>query len=410
MSLSDSRVRAAKPRAKNYKIYDSEGLFLLVTPAGGRLWRVKYRYDGKEKLLAVGAYPIVGLAAARQKRDAALRVLDAGKDPSAEKAQQKRAVRDAASNTFEIVGREWHAAQKHRWTPAYGRQVMVRLEVDVFPDLGQRPIAEIEPKEVLTTLKTVEDRGVLETTRRLKQYCSSIFRFGIASDYCRHDPATLLKGALKAPPRAVHHLALPRDAIGEFLIRLPTYDGEAATRIAIHLALLTVVRTKELRAAEWSEFEKMDEPDHALWRIPAVRMKMREEHLVPLSRQAVAAISGLPGSNERKGVLFPSGAKDGVMSNNTMLYGLYRLGYHGRTTTHGFRRLFSTEANEHEFDENWIERQLAHDERDEVRGAYNSAQYLPQRRKMLQWWADYLDELRVKEEARLRAEAERVRS
>ncbi len=401
MSISDSRVRAAKPRAKNYKIYDTQGLFLLVTPAGGRLWRFRYRYAGKEKLLAVGAYPIVGVAAARQRRNAALQALDAGQDPSAEKAERKRAVRDAASNTFELVARQWHDAQKHRWTPAYGRQVMVRLEADVFPDLGRRPIAEIEPKEVLTTLKAVEARGVLETTRRLKQYCSSIFRFGIASDYCRHDPATHLKGALKAPRRPVHHLALPRDAIGEFLIRLPTYDGDAQTRIAIHLALLTVVRTKELRAAEWPEFERLDEPAHALWRIPAARMKMREEHLVPLSRQAVAALMELPGSSERKGVLFPSGAKDGVMSNNTMLFGLYRLGYQGRTTTHGFRRVFSTEANENEFDENWIERQLAHDERDEVRGAYNAAQYLPQRRKLLQWWADHLDQLRAKEQARL---------
>lgn len=231
MSLSDTRVRAAKPRARNYKIYDSGGLFLLVTPGGGRLWRLKYRFAGKERLLAVGAYPVVGLAAARQRRDAALRALDAGQDPSAEKAQQKRAVRDAASHTFEIVAREWHAAQKYRWTPTYGRQVMVRLEVDVFADLGPRPIAEIESKEVLRTLRAVEDRGVLETTRRLKQYCSAIFRFGIASDYCRYDPAAPLKGALKAPPRPVHHRALPRDAIGEFLIRLPSYDGEMETRI-----------------------------------------------------------------------------------------------------------------------------------------------------------------------------------
>lgn len=401
MALSDSRVRAAKAGAKNYKVYDSDGLFLLVTPAGGRHWRFRYRYAGKEKLLAVGSFPIVGVAAARQRRDAALRSLDAGLDPSLEKARKKRADRDAASTTFEIVAREWHAAQKHRWTVPYGCQVMSRLEADVFPELGPRPIAEIESKEVLRTLKTVEDRGVLETTRRLKQYCSAIFRFGIASDYCRYDPAAPLKGALKAPGRPVHHRALPRDSVGEFLLRLPRYDGELETRVAIHLALLTVVRTKELRSAAWPEFEKLNDPGKALWRIPPERMKMREEHLVPLSRQAIAALEELPGFQRRAGLLFPSRARGEAMSNNTMLYGLYRLGYHGRMTTHGFRRFFSTEANEHDFDKDWIERQLAHDERDDVRGAYNAAQYLPQRRKLLQWWADYLDQLRVEEELRL---------
>ena len=193
---------------------------------------------------------------------------------------------------------------------------------------------------------------------------------------------------------------LARHEVGAFLLALHTYDGDVVTRLAIHTALLTATRTQEIISAQWPEFEHLDQPDKALWRIPAARMKMGEEHLVPLSRQAIHVLLDLPSANLRKGYVFPGGGKSGFMSNNTMLFGLYRLGYRSRTTTHGFRRLFSTEANEHDFEEDWIERQLAHDERDDVRGAYNAAQYLPQRRRLMQWWADHLDQLRAEELAR----------
>ena len=259
--------------------------------------------------------------------------------------------------------------------------------------------ADIKPKDMLATLKKVEQRGVLETTRRLKQYCSSIFRYAIVSEYCENDPAAPLRGALKAPPRPKHHKALGRAEIGDFLIQLTNYDGEPETRIAIYLALLMVPRTTELRAAEWAEFEQWDQNEEAaLWRVPAERMKMNDPHLVPLSRQACAALRDLHKRTGGQKYLFPSRSREGFMCNNTMLYGLYRLGFRGRTTTHGFRRTFSTEANEHGWKEDWVERQLAHDERDRVRAAYNAAQYLPQRRDMLQWWADYLDGLRAAEE------------
>lgn len=393
--LNDRQVRSAVPREAPYKLGDSGGLFLLVTPAGGRVWRFKYRHTGREKLLTIGPYPRVGLAAARLRRDQAKEQLSEGKDPSLEKQSQKRAAKEAVVHTFEQIAREWHETQKHDWTEAYARQVLVRLEVDVFPELGQQQIGSIEPKEMLRVLKRVEARGVLETTRRLKQYCSAIFRYAIACDYCRHDPAAPLRGALKAPPRPVHHLALPKDAVGEFLSKLHEYDGELETRLAIKLAMLTVVRTKELRAAEWREFEHLDDANRALWRVPAERMKMREVHLVPLPRQAIQRLSELRELSGRSKFLFPSRGREGFMSNNTMLYGLYRLGYHGRTTTHGFRRLFSTEANENGFEADWVERQLAHDERNKVRSAYNAAQYLPQRREMLQWWADHLDKLQA---------------
>jgi integrase len=402
MALTDANARAARPREKSYKLYDDDGLFLLVTPAGGRLWRFRYRFAGKQKELSLGHYPRVGLQEARRKRNSARQALEDSRDPAAEKADKKRAARAAIlqSQSFESVANEWHSAQAGRWSKLYAYQVGKRLEEEIFPKLGQLPIAQIEPTEVLAVLKEVEKRGVHETTRRLRAYCSSIFRFGIASGYCRYDPAAHLGAALKSAPKPVHYASLSRDEVGEFLIRLEFHDCEPLTRLAIRLIMLTALRTKELRGADWSEFERLDQPDRALWRVPPLRMKMSEEHLVPLSRQAVDLLLTHPGAAKRSGKVFPGPGLEGVMSNNTMLFALYRMGYKGRTTTHGFRGLFSTEANENGFESDWVERQLAHDERDEVRAAYNAAQYLPQRRKMMQWWADYLDGLREEEKVR----------
>ncbi len=342
----------------------------------------------------MGDYPRVSLVDARKRRDAALGLIDEGIDPTVDRRERKKAEAAATSQTFEVVAREWHANRLHEWTAKYAVQIIKRLEEDIFPKIGAKPIAVIEPKEMLAALRAVEARGVLETTRRLKQYSSAIFRYAIAAGYCTADPAGPLKGALKPPPRPIHHKALKKNEVADFLTRLAAYDGETETRIAIHLALMTVVRTTELRAALWAEFEHLDDPEKALWRVPAERMKMSEPHLVPLSRQVIAELNNLRALTGRSQFLFPSHGRDGVMSNNTMLFALYRMGFRGRTTTHGFRRLFSTEANEHGFNEDWIERQLAHDERDRIRGAYNAAQYLPKRRQMLQWWADYLDELK----------------
>lgn len=401
MPLTELEVRAAKPAERPYKLFDARGLFIQVTPSGGKLWRLRFKWEGKEKLLALGGYPETGLQAARRMRDAAHEKIEAGIDPAAEKQEQKAAASEAKIMTFKRLATAWFENRKHEWTPAYAVQIWNRLEDDIFPEIGDLPAAKIEPPQMLAALKKVEERGVLETTRRLKQYSSSIFRYGIAAGHCKHDPAAPLKGALKAPPKPQHHKALPRNEVGDFLIRLAAYDGEKETRIAISLALLMVPRTTELRAAKWTEFEAwQDDVERALWRIPGERMKMDDPHLVPLSRQACATLADLHKLTGKSEYLFPSHSREGFMSNNTMLYGLYRLGFHGRTTTHGFRRIFSTEANEHGWDEDWVERQLAHDERDRVRAAYNAAQYLPQRRKMLQWWGDYLDELRAAEEKR----------
>lgn len=401
MPLTEAQVRTAKPASKAFKLYDSDGLFLFVTPSGGKLWRFRFHFEGKEKLLTLGAYPKVGLAKARKQRNSAIEDVQAGTDPTEERRQSKADAAQSRCHTFKRVAIEWHTLHLHEWTPAYAKQVMNRLEADVFPSIGEDDIATIKPAKMLEVLKAVEARGVLETNRRLKQYCSAIFRFGIASQYCEHDPAAPLKGALKAPPRPKHHKALAQSEVGDFLIRLAAYDGEPETRIAINLALLLVPRTTELRAALWTEFGDIErEAKDGLWRIPEARMKMDEPHLVPISTQARALLLELSKLTGRSDYLFPSNTLEGFMSNNTMLFALYRMGFHGRTTTHGFRRLFSTEANEHGWNEDWVERQLAHDERDRVRAAYNAAQYLTQRREMMQWWADRLDALKAAEVAR----------
>jgi integrase len=406
MPLKESEVRTARPRERAYKLYDSEGLFLLVTPSGGKLWRFRYTMAGKEKLLSFGRYPRIGLAAARKLRNAAIEKVQAGEDPAAERrAKRKRA--EVKRRTFRAVALEWRQLHLHEWTPAYAKQILNRLEADVFPKIGNDEISEIKPARMLEVLKAVEARGVLETNRRLKQYCSAIFRYGVASQYCEHDPAAPLKGALKAPPRPKHHKALATSEVGDFLIRLSAYDGEPETRIAINLAMLMVPRTTELRAALWTEFDALEsDKEEGLWRIPAERMKMNTPHLVPLSRQARQLLLELKAITGKSRYLFPSNNREGFMSNNTMLFALYRMGFHGRTTTHGFRRLFSTEANEHGWNEDWIERQLAHDERNRVRAAYNAAQYLKQRREMLQWWADRLDQLKAAEVTRRSADTQ----
>jgi integrase len=402
MPLTEAQVRTAKPASKAFKLYDSDGLFLFVTPSGGKLWRFRFRFEGKEKLLALGAYPKVGLAKARKQRNSAIEEVQAGADPTEERrqAKAKASASQTRNPTFKRAAIEWHTLHLHEWTPGYAKQVMNRLEADVFPSIGEDDIATIKPAKMLAVLKAVEARGVLETNRRLKQYCSAIFRYGIASQYCEHDAAAPLKGALKAPPRPKHHKALAKSEVGDFLIRLAAYDGEPETRIAINLALLMVPRTTELRAASWTEFGDIErEGEGGLWRIPEERMKMDEPHLVPISRQARTLLLELKQLTGRSTHLFPSNTLEGFMSNNTMLFALYRMGFHGRTTTHGFRRLFSTEANEHGWNEDWVERQLAHDERDRVRAAYNAAQYLTQRREMMQWWADRLDALKAAEVA-----------
>lgn len=396
MPLTDTAIRNSKARSEPFKISDGGGLHLIVQPNNSRLWRLAYRFAGKQKTLALGSYPTVSLAKAREARDSAKRLLADGIDPSAQKRRDKRAARAAGDATFKALALEYLENRRHALTALYADQLLRRLEADVFPHIGTRPITEIDAPELLDVLRKIEKRGVLEQARRLRQSIGQVFRYAMITGRAKHDPSTALKGALKAKGRQKHHTPMPRDELPGFLRGLDAYDGDPRTALALRLIVLTMVRTTELRAARWEEFEHLDgrEP---LWRIPAERMKARFEHLVPLSSQAVAALAALrelPGA-KANGFLFPSPSREGCMSNNTMLFALYRMGWHGRATVHGFRGVASTTLNEMGFPPDWIERQLAHDERDEVRGAYNSAQYLPGRRQMLQRWAKWLDEVEV---------------
>jgi integrase len=389
MPLTDTAIRNAKPKDKPYKLSDGSGLYLLIHPKGGRYWRMDYRFAEKRKTLSLGVYPEVSLQAARKARAAARETLSAGDDPAEVKRANERESRIRAENSFETVALEWLRAQQQKWTPRYADHVSKRLRADIFPALGKRPIAEIEAPQLLDVLRKVEQCGALEIAKRLRQTCSQIFRYAIATGRAKRDPAADLIGAMKAKGRVQHFRAMPVEELPGFLAALEAYDGEPRTRLALKLMVLTFVRTTELRAAQWQEFEDL-EGEAPLWRIPAERMKMRFAHLVPLSPPAVAVLEELKPLCGNSPYLFPSPSAERIMSNNTMLYALYRMGYHSRATVHGFRALASTTLHEMGFPSDWIERQLAHDERDKVRAAYNHAQYLTERRRMMERWGGFI--------------------
>jgi integrase len=393
MQLTDVKCRTAKGQSNPRKLSDGGGLHLLVNADGAKYWRLAYRWHGKQRTLALGVYPAVGLMEARAARDDAKRSLATNVDPSQVKRERKRAARVATGNTFEAVAREWHENWKNARTPYYAGQILRRLEADAFPMIGRRPIAELEPPELLDMLRKVEKRGVNETARRLKQLVGQIFRFAIVTSRAKRDPSADLKDALRATGGPQHHRAMRLPELRAFLQKLEIYSGEQQTKLALKLVTLTFLRTTELRAGKWNELEDLDS-NSAQWRIPAERMKMRLEHLVPLSSQAIEVLRELRALSGNSPNIFPSPGKEGCMSSNTMLYALYRMGYHGRATTHGFRGLASTILNETNlFNRDWIERQLAHVERNEVRRAYNAAEWMPDRRRMMQWWADHITAL-----------------
>lgn len=392
VSLSDAKVRNAKPKSARYKIADGEGLFLLVMPSGSKYWRLKYFFAGKEKLLALGVYPEVTLADARQRRAEARKVLAAGEDPAEVRKETKRQDVFRTENTFEIVAREWFNRRRHEWAPSSVESVLVRLERHILPKLGSRPVAAITAPEVLTVLRLIEGRGTIETAKRVKQICGSIFMYAIATGRAERNPVPDLRGALKSPI-VKHHSFLAASELPSFLNHLAEYDGSLQTKLALQLLILTFVRTTELRAARWPEIDW----DNSEWRIPAERMKMRELHIVPLSEQAISVLRELQMQTGDGEYLFPNQNNPAkFMSENTMLFALYRMGYHSRLTGHGVRSTASTILNENNFRADVIERQLAHNERNAVRAAYNHAQYLPERRTMMQWWADYLDRASAK--------------
>lgn len=388
MPLTDVVVRNAKPKDKPQKLTDGDGMFLYVHPNGGKYWRLQYRFAGKQKVLALGVYPEVSLADARERRVQARKVLAAGNDPGQAKKEAKRLLALNNENTFEAIAREWHKQRRHEWTPHYAADMLNRIETHIIPKLGKRPIADLTAAEILAAMRIIEATGALDLTQRMLQTCGMVIRYAIATGRAERNPVADLRGALKTPVRN-NYIYLKAHELPEYLQKLENFDC-LQTKLALRLLLLTFVRTTELRAAEWQEIDF----DKAEWRIPASRMKMKETHIVPLARQTIDLLRELQALTGNRQHIFPNHRRPVTfMSENAMLYALYRMGYHSKATGHGFRATASTILNEHGFMPDVIERQLAHCERNSIRAAYNHAQYLPERRKMMQWWADYLDQL-----------------
>lgn len=393
MALSNVKIRNAKPSSKNIKLFDSEGLYLLVTPSGGKLWRFKYRFEGKEKLLAFGSYPEISLHDARQKREDARKLLANKVDPGTVRKAQKQAETES-TETFEVIAREWHEKFTPSWVPEYAEKIMIRMKRDLFPWIGNRPIAEIKASELLAVLRRVESRGAIETAHRLRIIAGQIFRYAVATGRAERDPAADLRGAL-SPVKETHHAALtdPKE-VAPLLRALDGYQGSFVVKCALRLTPLFFVRPGELRHAEWAEIDF----DEAVWNIPAHKMKMKQAHIVPLCRQAIEILKELQPLTGASKYVFPSARSFArPMSNNTLNVAIRNLGYEkGTQTAHGFRAMARTILDEVlQVRPDFIEHQLAHAVTDPNGRAYNRTAHLEERRKMMQKWADYLDGLKA---------------
>ncbi|WP_299772395.1 tyrosine-type recombinase/integrase [uncultured Pseudoteredinibacter sp.] len=397
MPLVDVQVREARSREKDYKLADGEGMYLLVKKGGQKYWRLDYRFHGKRKTLALGVYPRTSLKSAREKRQEAKLLLDGHKDPSAVKRQEKFS---RQLDCFEDVARQWWLHQKGLWTENHAKRVLKRLEDNVFSDLGSYKIDDITPQQVIATIRKVESRGALDVANRVKQAVNATCRFAVQQGIATRNPAGDLQGIVKQ--RTVKHRpSLPRDELPGFLKALDSYDvrGRQLTQLAIKLLVSTFVRSGELRGAKWDEFDL----DSKVWRIPSARMKMKNEHIVPLSEQSIVIIQSIKNISGAYDLLFPSERdRRREMSDNTMRRAIFKLGYDGETpgkskaVPHGFRATASSILNESGFNPDAIERQLAHKETNSVRSAYtHHARYLSERVDMMQWWSDYLDKARL---------------
>ena len=390
--LSDMKVQKAKSKDKNVTLFDGGGLFLLVTPSGGKLWRFKYRYNGKEKLLAFGSYPEISLFDARRSRDDARRLLANNIDPGAVRKAQKQA-KTELTETFEIIAREWHARYAPTWKPRHAEGLITRLQRDVFPYLGARPIKEIKAPELLTVLRRIESRGALETAHRARSVCGQIFRYALATGRTERDPVADLKGALP-PVQTINRAAITEPTkVGKLLRAIDGYQGSFVVQCALKFAPLVFVRPGELRHAEWEEINF----ENAEWNIPAGKMKMKDPHLVPLSKQAIEILTELKKLTGTGRYVFPGRTSERPMSDNAILAALRNMGYTKEEMSgHGFRAMARTILDEVlQVRPDFIEHQLAHAVRDPNGRAYNRTAHLVERRKMMQQWADYLDGLKV---------------
>ncbi|WP_429886196.1 tyrosine-type recombinase/integrase [Geoalkalibacter halelectricus] len=393
-SLTDLQISRAKPQEKQKTLFDGGGLYLLITPAGGKLWRFKYRFSGKEKILAFGAYPEISLGEARQRREEARKHLANGVDPGEIKKSLQAATVARLEEGFEVIAREWHGKFASSWSTSHAATTLRRLEADVFPVIGDRPLADIKAPELLAMLRRVEARGALETAHRIRTICGQVFRYAIATGRADRDPAADLKGAL--PPYKPRHLSAITDPakVGDLLRAIDGYQGSFVVKSALQLAPLVFVRPGELRQAQWAELDL----DRAEWNIPAERMKIKKAHGVPLSGQAVAILRELKALTGRSRYLFPSARSNArPLSDNALNAALRRMGFEkDEMTTHGFRALARTILDEVlGFRPEIIEHQLAHVVKDPLGRAYNRTTHLGERKRMMQDWADYLDRLKA---------------
>jgi len=398
MKLTNIAINNSKPKTQSYRIGDGSNLYLQITPNGSKSWTLAYTINNKRRQISLGKYPLVSLAEARELRTEKQKLVLNGIDPVQDRRQKKLEYEINHLNTFETIAREWHKHMQHTWRERHAKRIMERLENNIFPHIGKMPIQNLTPPQILNVLRKIEERGSYDMAHRVKQFCAHIFRYAVATGRAERDVTVDLKGALKNK-KTVNRARLSEAQLPEFLSLLEVYDteynGNILTKLGFKLLFLTFVRSAELREATWEEidFEKKE------WRIPAERMKMKEEHIVPLSSQSIAIFKEIKQYTDNRygDYIFPScHSPRKTMSENTFLKAIRILGYKGKTTAHGCRGTASTILNESGWRADVIERQLAHGERNAIRAAYNHAQYLPERRKMMQWWGDYLEKKGMK--------------
>ena len=395
MPLNDRQIKNAKPAetGKKTKLFDGGGLYLEVTPAGGKIFRLKYRIGGKEKTLTIGKYPAVSLSEARQATENARRLLASGQDPSEAKQQEKRERQAAALNTFESIARRWHTDNLHRWKENHAARVISDFEKDVFPAIGEIQITEISVSDVKAVISAIIARGATVTAEKVRQWIGAVYQYAAMLEITDRNPAAVLRGHFEQA-KTDHRPALPREELTEFYRRLILAEIEPQNRIALILNMLTFLRSTELRGGQWNEIDF----DAAMWTVPAQRMKHEKTapkppHAVPLADWTLELLAELKEITGNTPFLFPSRTKtDGFISDATISRIIERMGYKGRVTPHGFRALASSILNEQGYNPDAIERQLAHVEEDRIRAAYNRADYMDERREMMQWYSDYLRE------------------
>ena len=393
--LTELECKNFEAKEKSYKKFDGGGMFLLIKSDGSKYWRLKYNYAGKEKLIALGVYPEVSLKDARKKRDEYKKKLAEGIDPVQDKKQAKHELKENVANTFENIALEWH---KHKWKDSVKKDAKLelsRLKRHIFPYLGSIPIKKITAQQLISTIRNMEDNGILSESQKTRSIVGQVFKYAIATKRAEHNLIQDTAGAYKQP-NVKHHPNFSEKELKEFLKTFADFKGNPITKLALKFLILTFVRSNELRGARWEEFdfEKNE------WRIPAERMKMKEQHIVPLSKQSLAVleeIKKLSFKENESGLLFPSAIRsEKPISDNTLSKALRDQGYQGKATPHGMRATASTILNENGFKPDVIERQLAHCERNKVRASYNHAQYLQERREMMNWWGDFVEKLEGK--------------